>query len=111
MKSEDRDVRGVIGTDQCIVDETWFLVRGCLEIPILGRREPFLWGLWASIRQEVFDEISDCWNQEGRQRTHGPFKGRIHCPFIPKTLNLKVLVGVRMAGLRRAGRPSWDVPL
>jgi len=45
LKSEDRDLRAVVGTDQCIVDARWFFVRGCLEIPVLGHREPFLWGL------------------------------------------------------------------
>jgi hypothetical protein len=102
LKSEDRDLRGVVGTDQCIVDETWFFVRGCLEIPILGCGEPFLWGLWASIRQEVFDEISECWSQEGRERTHGPFKGRLahSLSVYPETLNLKVAIRMQRVGTR-----------
>jgi hypothetical protein len=33
LNSEDRDLRAVIGSDQCIVDEQWFFIRGCLEIP------------------------------------------------------------------------------
>ena len=84
------------------MDETWFFVRGCLEIPILGRGEPCLWGLWASIRQEVFDEISDCWNQEGRERTHGPFKGRLanSLSVYPETLNLKVEIRMQPVGTR-----------
>ena len=92
----------MIGTDQCIVDETWFLVRGCLEIPILGRGEPFLRGLWASIREEVFDEISNCWSQEGRERTHGPFKGRLanSLSVYPETLNLKVEIRMQAVGTR-----------
>jgi len=102
LKSEDRDLRGVVGTDQCIVDETWFFVRGCLEIPILGCGEPFLWGLWASIRQEVFDEISECWSQEGRERTHGPFKGRLanSLSVYPETLNLKIAIRMQRVGTR-----------
>jgi hypothetical protein len=84
------------------VDETWFFVRGCLEIPILGCGEPFLWGLWASIRQEVFDEISECWSQEGRERTHGPFKGRLanSLSVYPETLNLKVAIRMQRVGTR-----------
>ncbi len=59
MKWEDRDVRAVIGTDQCIIDQKLFFIRDCLEIPIIGSQELFLWGLWASIREEVFDDISE----------------------------------------------------
>jgi hypothetical protein len=64
MKREERDVRTVIGSDQCIIDQKWFFIRGCIEIPIIGESEPFLWGVWASIKQEVFM----------RSRTHGNFK-------------------------------------
>lgn len=117
LKSEDRDLRGVIDTDQCIVDEKWFFVRGCLEIPILGDSEPFLWGLWALVRQEVFDEISDCWSQEGREKNHGPFKARLanSMSVYPETLNLKVeirvlaLVSFCLSGFSAATR-SWDSP-
>jgi len=102
LKSEDRDLRAVVGTDQCIVDERWFFVRGCLEIPVLGHREPFLWGLWASVRQDVFDEISDCWTLEGREKTHGPFKGRLanSLSVYPEKLNLKVEIRMQAVGTR-----------
>lgn len=102
LKSEDRDLRAVIGTDQCIVDEKWFFLRGCLEIPVLRNSEPFLWGVWASVRQEVYDEISDCWTQEGRQKTHGPFKGRLanSLSVYPETLNLKVEIHLQPVGTR-----------
>lgn len=102
LKREDRDLRAVVGTDQCIVDERWFFVRGCLEIPVLGLSEPFLWSLWASVRQDVFDEISDCWTQEGREKTHGPFKSRLanSLSVYPETLNLKVEIRMQPVGTR-----------
>lgn len=102
LKGEERELRALIGTDQCIVDETWFFIRGCLEIPVLGHDEPFLWGVWASVRQDVFDEISDCWTQEGRERTHGPFKGRLanSLSVYPETLNLKLEICIQPAGTR-----------
>jgi hypothetical protein len=102
LKSEDRELRAVIGTDQCIVDEKWFFIRGCLEIPVVGHDEPFLWGVWASVRQEVFDEISDCWTQEGREKTHGPFKGRLanSLSVYPETLDLKVKIRMQPIGTR-----------
>ena len=80
MSREDRDTRCIIGSDQCIIDQKFF-VRGCLEIPITGSDDAFLWGLWASLREEVFDEISESWSLleerisssiEGRMRTRFP---------------------------------------
>ena len=102
MTGDERDTRATIGSDQCIIDGKWFFIRGCLEIPIVGRDEPFLWGLWASIREEVFDEISDCWEREGRENLHGPFKGRLgnSLKIYPETLNLRLEVQLQPVGKR-----------
>ena len=102
MKGDERDTRATIGSDQCIIDQKWFFVRGCLEIPIVARNEPFLWGVWASVREEVFDEISDCWEQQGRENLHGPFKGRLanSLKVYPETLNLKVNILIQSVGTR-----------
>jgi hypothetical protein len=102
LKREDRDARAIIGSDQCIIDHEWFFVRGCLEIPILGSDEIFLWGVWASVREEAFDEISECWELEGREKTHGPFKGRLanSLSVYPPTPNLKLRIVMQPVGTR-----------
>jgi hypothetical protein len=102
MKREERDVRAVIGSDQCIIDQKWFFIRGCIEIPIIGESEPFLWGVWASIKQEVFDEIEDSWQLQGRERTRGPYKGRLvnSLSIYPETLNLKLRIVIQPLGTR-----------
>ena len=94
LNREERDARATVGSDQCIIDQKWFFVRGCLEIPINGSNEPFLWGLWASVREEVFDEISDCWELKSREKLHGPFKGRLAnaLSVYPETLNLHLQI-------------------
>jgi hypothetical protein len=33
LPNDERESRAVIGTDQCIIDEQQFFLRGCLEIP------------------------------------------------------------------------------
>jgi len=73
-----------------------------LEIPILGSDEIFLWGLWASIKEEVFDEISECWELDGREKTRGPFKGRLAntLSVYPPTLNRKLRIGMQPVGTR-----------
>src|SRR5271169_473147 len=91
MDRDECDARDVIGSDQCITDQQWFFIRGCLEIPIIGSNDVFLWGLWTSVREEVFDEISECWELMGRERSYGAFKGRLgnSLSVCPPTLILK----------------------
>jgi len=102
LKQEERDARAVVGSDQCIIDAAHFFLRGLLEIPVIGNNEPFLWGLWASVREEVFDEISECWELQGREKSHGPFKGRLanSLSIYPETLNLKLKVILQPVGAR-----------
>lgn len=58
MSADERDARTVIGSDQCIIDNQDFYIRGCLEIPILGTDEVFMWGLWARIQIKVISELA-----------------------------------------------------
>jgi len=73
-----------------------------VEIPIIGSNQPFLWGVWASIREEIFDEISDCWELEGREKKNGPYKGRLEnsLSIYPETLNLKLKIILQPVGVR-----------
>jgi hypothetical protein len=102
MTRGERDVRATIGSDQCVVDQQWFFIRGCLEIPVHGSAEPFLWGLWASVREEVYDEISDSWEEQRRERVRGPFKGRLanSLSVYTDTLDLKVKILIQPVGTR-----------
>lgn len=102
LKRAERDVRAVISSDQCVVDEKYFFIRGCLEVPVIGQSEPFLWGLWAMVREHVFDEIEECWELEGREKLHGPFKARLanSLSVYPETFNLKVKVILQPMGAR-----------
>jgi hypothetical protein len=102
MKREERDTRALIGSDQCVIDQQRFFLRGCLELPILGSEEPFVWGLWVSVKEEVYDEVSDFWTLEGREKLHGPYKGRLanSLTVYPETLNLKTEIGLQPVGTR-----------
>jgi Uncharacterized protein conserved in bacteria (DUF2199) len=48
-----------------------FFIRGCLEIPLLDSSEVFIWGLWALVKEEVFNEISESWEEESRETRRG----------------------------------------
>jgi hypothetical protein len=108
MKREERDARTIIGTDQCIVDRQWFFIRGCLEIPVLGSTDPFLWGLWASVVERVYDEISESWEENGRERIREPFKGRLanSLSIYAETLNLRVTIVIQQVWSALAGLPN-----
>ena len=62
MPDAERSGRALISSDQCIIDDTWFFIRGCLEIPIIKTDEVFLWG---SVKEDVFNELpsgTECHN-------------------------------------------------
>jgi hypothetical protein len=102
MKREQRDTRALIGSDQCVIDQQWFFLRGCLEVPILGSEEPFVWGLWAWFKEVVYDEVTDFWTLEGREKLHGPYKGRLAnaLTVYPETHNLKTEISLQAVGTR-----------
>ena len=102
MSEPDREARAVVSSDQCIVDERFFFIRGCLEIPVHGNSEPFVWGLWALVKEEVFDEISASWEEQGRETRRGPFKARLanSLSVYPETLNLKLRMVIQPVGTR-----------
>ncbi|HTW59989.1 MAG TPA: DUF2199 domain-containing protein [Terriglobales bacterium] len=102
MNRDGRDARCVYGSDQYVIDQKWFFIRGCLEIPLIGSKDVFLWGLWASVREEVFDEIAECWELAGRETLRGPYKGRLANSLAeyPETLNLKIKILIQPIGTR-----------
>lgn len=102
LSIDARDARAVVGTDQCIIDQREFYIRGCLEIPILGTDEVFLWGLWARIKEEVFDEISEHWESDGRETAISPYKGRLAnaLSIYSDTLNQRLEIRIRPVGSR-----------
>ena len=96
IPEEEREARCRLGTDMCIVDGEHFFVRGCLEIPVHGETEPFVWGVWVSLSKENFDRFVACF--EADKRSHiGPFFGWLSAalPLYPDTENLKARAHLR----------------
>jgi len=101
IPESERETRCYLGTDICVVDDEFFFVRGCLEVPILGEPDPFIWGVWVSLSRKNFDLFSDLYNQ--RSRSHaGPFFGWLSASLkgYPETENLKTRVHLRDDGER-----------
>ena len=106
-KEEEREKRVDLGSDDCVVDGERFLVRGCIEIPVAGEAEPFIWGAWVDISQKDFERWIETFDLE--KRTHvGPFAGYLGnvLPCYPDTFNLHVVLHLRDKGTR----PYIEVP-
>jgi len=100
---EERDTRAIIGSDQCVVDEKWFFIRGLVELPLRDSGDAFLWGVWVSVTEKNYDEIGDLWTSEGRETLNISFAGRLANAlpgYYPSTLNLRVRVHLRPVGQR-----------
>jgi len=59
----ERETRISLGSDDCVIDEKGFFVRGLIEIPVHGYDDAFIWGAWVSLSEanylkfvEYFDE-------------------------------------------------------
>jgi len=87
--------------DSCVLFDEDFLIRGCLEIHIHGRSDPFIWDVWVSLSREHFDR--------GRALVRDP--KRIEEPtyfgwlcsriqIYPDTLLLRTQVRTRQVGTR-----------
>jgi len=39
----------------CLLRGEYYFVRGCLEIPVIGEDEAFIWGVWVSLSRKNFE--------------------------------------------------------
>ena len=97
----ERGQRAVLGSDQCIIDDKHFFIRGCLEIPILDCGDSFVWGVWLSLSEASFARIGELWDLDIRDR-EPPFFGWLcnELSVYPPTFGLKVKIHLRNDGVR-----------
>ena len=96
--------RGRIDADVCMIeaeDGRQIFVRGCLEIPIIGQDEVFIWGVWTSVSAKSFARIEELWSSpvpEDEPPLFGWFCNNI--PNYPECLHLQTHLHLRNDGLR-----------
>lgn len=97
----ERAQRCVLGDDDCVIDGEFFFIRGCIEIPVHGESEPFVWGVWISLSEASFKSWADCFGAEKRAHV-GPFFGWLNTRLRPysETVDLKTQVFLRDDGVR-----------
>lgn len=101
IPDNERISRVELSSDQCIIDDQAFFVRGCLEIPVHDSTDPFVWGVWVSLSKNSFARTQELWTQEGREQ-EPPYFGWLstELPIYPGTINLRTLVHTRPLGSR-----------
>ena len=101
IPENERGLRCDIGSDACVIDGKEFYVRGCLEIPVHGEKDPFVWGVWVSLSERSFKEWIKNFDKD-RRSDIGPFFGWLNAclrPY-PDSINLKTNVHFRDHGIR-----------
>jgi hypothetical protein len=92
-----------LGSDDCIINDDQYYLRGIIELPIIGLKETFLWGVWARVRERDYDEFAVHFEASGREKMIGPYKGRL-CNRLRgydlDTLNLKCSIRIQPVGIR-----------
>ncbi|WP_227940227.1 DUF2199 domain-containing protein [Alkalihalobacillus deserti] len=98
---KERKKRFELNDDLCVMDGEHFFIRGCIEIPVIGSNEPFVWGVWVSLSEENFELTLEHWDDPNREKLK-PMFGWLstQLPLYPETLNLKTYVHNRSIELR-----------
>jgi hypothetical protein len=101
IPAEERANRCILESDTCVIDQEHFFVRGCLEIPVHGETESFIWGVWISLSRKSFEDFVACFDAPKRSHV-GPFFGWLSAELAlyPSTENLKARVHLRNDGVR-----------
>jgi hypothetical protein len=102
----ERTERVVLSLDQCVIDGTSYFLRGRIPVPVHGREEPFIWGVWAEVSPKNFLRAHELWHMPGRESTT-PFAGYLNneIPLYGNTIDLEVDVQTQVVGRR----PSFFV--
>jgi hypothetical protein len=102
--SEQERAASELGREQCVIEadgQGHFFVRACLEVPIKGTGRVFTWGVWVSLSEKNFLEMSLHWDDPSRT-SFGPYFGWLctRIPEYPDTVFLKTTVHQRAVGQR-----------
>lgn len=102
--TEKERERSALGAEQCQIESSEgmsYYIRACLDIPIQGTERQFTWGVWCSLSEKSYAEMSEHWNEPERQRL-GPYFGWLctKIPEYPETMHLKTMVHQRRVGQR-----------
>ncbi|MCZ4316557.1 DUF2199 domain-containing protein [Comamonadaceae bacterium G21597-S1] len=97
----ERNARGALNSDQCVVDGEHFFVLGRILLPVIDGPGPFIWLAWVSLSEKNFLRSCELWNSAGRE-SETPYFGWLQSalPYEPTTLSLGTSVQTMPVGER-----------
>ncbi|MFE4958577.1 DUF2199 domain-containing protein [Streptomyces sp. NPDC056653] len=96
------DSASMLSTEQCIIKNEHFFLRGTIEMPVIDSDHAFSWGVWVSLSRDSFARSLDVWETPGRE-AEPPYFGWLTTElalYSPSTTNLKTHVHTRPLGQR-----------
>jgi hypothetical protein len=106
--TEEERSRAFLNSDVCVIGEDRF-IRGCLEIPVRGREERFVWGVWSSLSDASLRRAYELWDAAqipaDEPARFGWLSNELKAVYQISTLNLKTAIRFRPGNLR----PSIEV--
>lgn len=111
LSESDREARAVLTADYCRIDEHQFL-RGCIEVPVHGLNDVFVWGAWVSLSEESMERAMELWDApviDGEPPRFGWLCSAL--PIYPQTVGLKTHVHFRPELRPRIELEPTDHPL
>lgn len=101
--SEEERKRAFLSSDVCVIGDDRF-IRGCLEIPVRGREERLVWGVWTSLSEASLRRAHELWDAPevppDEPARFGWLSNELQAVYGVSTLNLKTAVRFRAGKLR-----------
>lgn len=101
VPEQSRTATSVLSETECILNDEDYFIAGCLEIPVIGRSTPLVWGVWVSLSRTNFERQRSLLreaNRVGEPLYFGWLSSRIQ--IYPNTLLLKTHVHTRPVGMK-----------
>jgi hypothetical protein len=97
---DERAHRCVFNSDAGVVDGEHYFLRGCIELRIHGKGQPFIWGVWVTQSEASFHRFMSAWDQPDAEQpsTFGWLANTL--PGYPETCALKTTAHGRKGDLR-----------
>jgi hypothetical protein len=101
LSEAERNARGELTSDQCVLDGKHFFVLGRILLPVVDGPGPFTWLAWVSLSEKSFLRACELWHSKGRDN-EPPFFGWLQSelPYDPTTLSLKTNIQTMPVGER-----------
>ena len=91
-----------LGSDQCVIGDESFFIKGLIRVPIVERDSAFEWGVWVSLSRDNFVHTCEVWETSGREREE-PMFGWLSSAlptYTEPTVNLRTRVHTQPVGHR-----------